>query len=61
MLKKLEMQENQISEIAEGDFEGLSHNLLTYYFVHFLLAQIVGHTKLSARTAQFHVVTMRII
>jgi len=24
MLKKLEMQENQISEIAEGDFEGLS-------------------------------------
>jgi hypothetical protein len=24
MLKKLDMQENQISEIAEGDFEGLS-------------------------------------
>jgi Leucine-rich repeat (LRR) protein len=24
MLKKLDMQENQISEITEGDFEGLS-------------------------------------
>jgi hypothetical protein len=61
MLKKLEMQENQISEITEGDFEGLSKfnsdydcvvstQLTDILLCAFLLAQTVATHKAVSHT-----------
>jgi len=67
MLKKLEMQENQISDIVEGDFEGLSKFNSDYdcvvntHLTDILLCAFSTRTKLSAINAQFHAVIRRII
>jgi hypothetical protein len=51
MLKKLEMQENQISEIAEGDFEGLPKFNSDYdYVVSIQLTDILLCALLLAQT-----------